>query len=121
MSKVIRSLKPDRRPISMAPTTPVAGPDNTVLTGARAAVSKVMMPPAALGDVRRTLDAEPFDALLEATDMRLITGPSEAFTVTVEKPLVFAEFRSDLVAGRHEGLREHLLDDGPGPALMVGS
>ena len=55
MSKVITRSKPLRRAIAAAPTTPPAGPDNTVRTGWRAADSSAVMPP--LDCITNTRDA----------------------------------------------------------------
>ena len=58
MSNVMMSCTPASRAVTWAPTTPVLGPDSTVRTGSRAAVSKSDDATIGLRQIRRRGDAE---------------------------------------------------------------
>ena len=65
MSKVMMSFAPARQAVICAPTTPVLGPDNTIRTGSRAAVSNPITPP--FDWVRYGLAVTPSEASRSAT------------------------------------------------------
>ena len=93
--------KPLRRAMAAAPTTPPAGPDNTVRTGSRAPVLSAVMPP-----LDCMTNTRPLDPPCQALQISLHHGLKVSIDHHRAGSLVFAELGKNLVRDGERQFRD---------------